>query len=151
LVRSMGKRNELMKYHGIEFERDKIAAFCRRNRINRLSLFGSILREDFGPDSDIDLLVEFAPDARVSLFELGGDADRAVGDARPPGRPQDAGFHRRPDPEARPQGVGGPACRVTTSRARARSAAATMWATGSDSSICSLPLVTPSDLPPAGP
>ena len=61
-----------MKYHGIEFERDKIAAFCRRNRLNRLSLFGSILRDDFGPDSDIDLLVEFAPDARVSLFELGG-------------------------------------------------------------------------------
>ena len=61
-----------MTYHGIEFDREKLAAFCRRHNVTRLSLFGSILRDDFGPDSDIDVLVEFAPGARVSLFQLGG-------------------------------------------------------------------------------
>ncbi|MGE0601678.1 MAG: nucleotidyltransferase family protein [Dehalococcoidia bacterium] len=39
--------------------RDELVAFCRRNRIRRLSIFGSALRADFGPDSDIDVLVEF--------------------------------------------------------------------------------------------
>jgi predicted nucleotidyltransferase len=40
-------------------DRDKIAEFCRKNHIRRLSLFGSVLRDDFGADSDIDILVEF--------------------------------------------------------------------------------------------
>ncbi len=40
----------------------EIAAFCRRNHIRKLSLFGSILDDDFSPDSDIDVLVEFDPD-----------------------------------------------------------------------------------------
>jgi len=39
----------------------QIAAFCRRHHIRRLSLFGSVLRDDFGPDSDVDVLVEFEP------------------------------------------------------------------------------------------
>ena len=38
---------------------DRLASFCRRNHIRKLSLFGSVLREDFGPNSDIDVLVEF--------------------------------------------------------------------------------------------
>lgn len=46
---------------------DRIAAFCRANRIRRLALFGSILRDDFGPDSDVDVLVEFEPGARTGL------------------------------------------------------------------------------------
>ncbi|MFP5285126.1 MAG: nucleotidyltransferase family protein [Thermoanaerobaculia bacterium] len=41
--------------------REQLADFCRRNHIRRLSLFGSVLREDFGPESDIDILVEFEP------------------------------------------------------------------------------------------
>ena len=41
--------------------KDQLAEFCRRNHILRLALFGSILREDFRPDSDIDVLVEFEP------------------------------------------------------------------------------------------
>ena len=45
----------------IEIPRDKIADFCRRNHIRKLSLFGSALRDDFRPDSDIDVLVEFEP------------------------------------------------------------------------------------------
>jgi len=39
--------------------KDKIADLCRRNHIRRLALFGSVLRADFGPDSDVDILVEF--------------------------------------------------------------------------------------------
>jgi hypothetical protein len=41
--------------------REQIAGFCRRHHILRLSLFGSVLRDDFRPDSDVDVLVEFAP------------------------------------------------------------------------------------------
>src|SRR5437870_1006491 len=43
----------------IEIPRDQIAAFCRRHHIRKLSLFGSALRDDFGPESDVDVLVEF--------------------------------------------------------------------------------------------
>jgi len=45
----------------IELPRDKVAAFCKRNRIRKLSIFGSALRGDFRPDSDVDVLVEFEP------------------------------------------------------------------------------------------
>ena len=45
----------------INIREEDIAQFCRRNHINRLSLFGSALRDDFRPDSDVDLLVEFEP------------------------------------------------------------------------------------------
>jgi len=45
----------------ISFDRAKLADFCRRHHIRRLALFGSVLREDFGPDSDVDVLVEFEP------------------------------------------------------------------------------------------
>jgi hypothetical protein len=48
----------------------QVADFCRRWRITELGLFGSVLREDFGPQSDIDVLVSFAPEARWSLFDL---------------------------------------------------------------------------------
>ena len=42
--------------------RDEVVAeFCRRHHIRKLSLFGSVLRDDFGPDSDVDVLVEFEP------------------------------------------------------------------------------------------
>ncbi|MFO7908219.1 MAG: nucleotidyltransferase family protein [Planctomycetota bacterium] len=50
----------------------EIEAFCRRNRIRRLAFFGSVLRDDFGPDSDVDVLVEFEPEARVGLITLAG-------------------------------------------------------------------------------
>ena len=60
-----------MNYHGIEFDAEKIAEFCRRHGIVRLSLFGSILRDDFRPDSDIDVLVEFDGPS-PSLLDLGG-------------------------------------------------------------------------------
>ena len=43
----------------IAIDRDAVSAFCRRHHITRLALFGSVLRDDFGPDSDVDVLVEF--------------------------------------------------------------------------------------------
>lgn len=54
----------------IEMPKQKIAEFCQKWKIVELSLFGSVLREDFRPDSDVDVLVTFAPDARYSLFDL---------------------------------------------------------------------------------
>jgi len=45
----------------IKIPKEKIAEFCKKNHIAKLSLFGSILRVDFRPDSDIDVLVEFEP------------------------------------------------------------------------------------------
>jgi len=56
----------------IDIPREKIAEFCKRNHIRRLSLFGSVLRGDFGADSDIDLLVEFDPDHIPGLIRLAG-------------------------------------------------------------------------------
>lgn len=50
--------------------KDKLKKFCERNYIRKLALFGSILRDDFGPDSDIDVLVEFEPEAIVGFFKL---------------------------------------------------------------------------------
>jgi len=50
--------------------RKKISEFCLRWKVVEFSLFGSILREDFRPGSDVDVLVTFAPDAPVSLFDL---------------------------------------------------------------------------------
>jgi hypothetical protein len=61
-----------MKFHGIDFPQQRIAEFCQRHRIHRLALFGSILRDDFTPDSDVDVLVEFEPGARVGLIRLAG-------------------------------------------------------------------------------
>lgn len=54
----------------IEIPKEEIAAFCKRNHIRKLSLFGSVLRDDFRPESDIDVLVEFDPNAKISLFDL---------------------------------------------------------------------------------
>jgi predicted nucleotidyltransferase len=48
----------------------EIQSFCRRWQIVEFSLFGSVLREDFRPDSDVDVLVTFAPGARWSLFDM---------------------------------------------------------------------------------
>jgi uncharacterized protein len=45
----------------ISIDRDAVSAFCRRHHIARLALFGSVLRDDFAADSDVDVLVEFQP------------------------------------------------------------------------------------------
>jgi len=50
-----------MKQERLEIPKGKLADFCRRNHIRWLALFGSVLREDFNPGSDVDVLVEFEP------------------------------------------------------------------------------------------
>lgn len=52
--------------------KDRVAGFCRANGIRKLSIFGSALRSDFGPESDIDVLVEFEPGRAPGLFRLAG-------------------------------------------------------------------------------
>ena len=61
-----------MNKTGIELPKEKIAEFCKRNHIRRLSLFGSFLHSDFKPDSDIDFLVEFDPAHILGLIRLAG-------------------------------------------------------------------------------
>ena len=56
----------------IPIDCEKIAAFCRHHHIRRLAMFGSVLRDDFRPDSDVDVLVEFAPGYAVGLIRLAG-------------------------------------------------------------------------------
>lgn len=51
----------------IPIDKEKIAEFCKRRRIRRLSLFGSVLRDDFGPESDVDALVEFEPGEGITF------------------------------------------------------------------------------------
>jgi len=53
-----------------QLDREQIARLCRKHRVRSLAFFGSVLRDDFRPDSDVDVLVEFEPDARPSLFDL---------------------------------------------------------------------------------
>jgi len=59
----------------------QLAEFCQRHRIRRLAVFGSVLREDFGPGSDIDILVEFEPDVRLGLefFDNQGELATLLG------------------------------------------------------------------------
>ena len=54
----------------IDIPKKRVVDFCQRHRICRLSLFGSVLRDDFNPESDVDVLVEFEPDKRVGLIRL---------------------------------------------------------------------------------
>ena len=54
----------------VKIDRKKIAEFCRRNHVRRLALFGSVLREDFGPESDVDVLVKFEEGHVPGLIRL---------------------------------------------------------------------------------
>jgi len=54
----------------IAIDQERLAEFCRIHHIRRLALFGSILRGDFGPDSDVDVLVEFEPGHTPGLFSI---------------------------------------------------------------------------------
>jgi len=60
---TMGEKNLVVP-------REKIAEFCRRHHIRSLSFFGSVLRDDFRPDSEVDVLVEFEPDNTPGFFRL---------------------------------------------------------------------------------
>jgi predicted nucleotidyltransferase len=59
----------------IAIDREQVSAFCRRWQVAELSLFGSVLREDFRPDSDVDVLIGFAPGARWGLFDFAAMED----------------------------------------------------------------------------
>ncbi|MBW1793090.1 MAG: nucleotidyltransferase family protein [Deltaproteobacteria bacterium] len=61
-----------MDQTNIIIPKEEIVRFCKRNHIVKLSIFGSALQKDFGPDSDIDLLVEFDPDRIPGLIRLAG-------------------------------------------------------------------------------
>ena len=59
----------------IHIPRDEIAAFCKRWQVTELALFGSVLRDDFGPDSDVNVLVRFDPEARCTLLDMSSMQD----------------------------------------------------------------------------
>jgi hypothetical protein len=59
-----------MVVKNIEIPTDKIADFCQRWKITEFAFFGSVLRDDFRPDSDVDILVTFDPDAHRTLFDM---------------------------------------------------------------------------------
>ncbi len=61
---------DIVRYHDVSIDRDRLARFCKARRIRRLSLFGSILRTDFRPDSDVDVLVEFEPGSGTTLLDM---------------------------------------------------------------------------------
>lgn len=58
-----------MTVPNLDIPHDRLADFCRKWKIVELSLFGSVLREDFGPKSDVDVMVVFAPDADWDYFD----------------------------------------------------------------------------------
>ncbi len=60
----------------IEIQKEKVTAFCLRNHICSLALFGSVLRDDFRPESDVDVLIEFEPGQEPGLMELIGMQDK---------------------------------------------------------------------------
>jgi predicted nucleotidyltransferase len=65
----------------IPIDLDKIADFCHRHHISRLSLFGSVLRDDFGPASDVDVLVEFEPGhiPGLAFFSMEEELSQIIG------------------------------------------------------------------------
>ncbi|NOZ20304.1 MAG: nucleotidyltransferase [Planctomycetes bacterium] len=65
----------------LPIDREKIAEFCRRNHIRKLSIFGSALRDDFGPESDVDVLVEFEPGHVIGfrIFDMEQELSQLLG------------------------------------------------------------------------
>ena len=65
----------------ITTDREAITAFCRAHHIRKLALFGSVLREDFRPDSDVDVLVEFQQGhvPGLAFFEMEGELSKILG------------------------------------------------------------------------
>ena len=68
----------------ISIDRKRIAEFCRRHHIRKLALFGSVLRNDFRSDSDVDVLVEFESGATAGFLRLSADGAGTDRDARAP-------------------------------------------------------------------
>ena len=68
----------------ISIDRERVAALCRRHHIRRLALFGSVLTDDFRPDSDIDVLVDFEPGEVVGfrIFDIEDELSQILGGHR---------------------------------------------------------------------
>ncbi|MCX6060590.1 MAG: nucleotidyltransferase family protein [Chloroflexi bacterium] len=67
----MGLRyNYTMNKANIRIPKTKIAGFCKRWYVSEFALFGSVLRPDFPPDSDVDIMLSFLPDAHITLFDM---------------------------------------------------------------------------------
>jgi len=66
----MKKRGKIIGKLRIDLPVEKIKEFCKKWKIQEFALFGSVLREDFRPDSDIDILVTFSEEAKHTLFDL---------------------------------------------------------------------------------
>jgi predicted nucleotidyltransferase len=58
-----------MAHIAIDYDKEKLRDFCRKWKVTEFSLFGSVVRDDFGPESDVDVMVRFADDADWSLFD----------------------------------------------------------------------------------
>jgi len=67
-----------MPHIAIDYDKEKLRDFCRRRKVTEFSLFGSVVREDFGPDSDVDVMVQFADDAHWTLFDMTHMKDELV-------------------------------------------------------------------------
>lgn len=59
-----------MNKANIRIPKTKIADFCKRWNVSEFALFGSVLRPDFRPDSDVDIMLSFLPDAHITLFDM---------------------------------------------------------------------------------
>lgn len=59
-----------MPHIAIDYDKAKLRDFCRKWKVAEFSLFGSVVRDDFGPESDVDVMVRFADDAGWSLFDI---------------------------------------------------------------------------------
>lgn len=70
MSRAIAMTSSIPPQLSIVIPQDQIAAFCQRHHIRKLSLFGSILRGDFTPNSDVDFLVEFIPGTRVAYLDI---------------------------------------------------------------------------------
>ena len=77
----------------------KIEDFCRRHHIRRLAFFGSVLRDDFGPDSDVDVLVEFEPGhvPGLAFFAMQRELSSILGRKADLNTPQDLSRYYRDD------------------------------------------------------
>ena len=72
----------------LPFDRDRIADFCRRWNVVELAIFGSVARGDFREDSDIDVMVTFAPEAHIGLLSLARMENELSASVQPQSRPR---------------------------------------------------------------
>ncbi len=81
----------------IDIPTAQIEAFCQRHAIRTLSLFGSVIRDDFTPDSDVDVLVEFQPGTRVgfAFFSMARELSKMLGRRVDLNTPQDLSHYYR--------------------------------------------------------